>query len=218
MNDFNEDFELSPEQKAVLVAFKQGKNIFFTGSAGTGKSYLLTRIIKACRASEIAVTAPTGLAAVSIWVVSLFRQALVCSSVCVVSRFSQVNVGGITIHSFAGVGYGEGLVSDLINKVKNNRTVSKRWKKTKVSFSLLSFSFLFLFNSSSFQTLIIDEISMLSPDLFDKLDAIAKAVRKSERPFGGVQLILCGDFFQLPPVTKGKVVDRFCFDARTWNT
>ena len=52
------------------------------------------------------------------------------------------------------------------------------------------------------KVLIIDEISMISADLFDKIDYVARVVRGINRPFGGVQLVVCGDFFQLPPVQK----------------
>ena len=54
---------------------------------------------------------------------------------------------------------------------------------------------------------------MLSAQLLDKLEYVARAVRNDERPFGGIQLVLCGDFFQLPPVERGA---KFCFDAKCW--
>lgn len=61
------------------------------------------------------------------------------------------------------------------------------------------------------QHLIIDEISMIDSEFFDKIEAIARAVRKSEAPFGGIQLIVCGDFLQLPPVIKQGESKKFCF-------
>ena len=63
------------------------------------------------------------------------------------------------------------------------------------------------------QTLIIDEISMIDADLFDKLEAIARIVRGNSRPFGGMQLIVCGDFAQLPPV---KAKGGYVFQAKSW--
>ncbi|XP_029420848.1 ATP-dependent DNA helicase PIF1 isoform X2 [Nannospalax galili] len=66
------------------------------------------------------------------------------------------------------------------------------------------------------QRLVIDEISMVEADLFDKLEAVARAVRQQNKPFGGIQLIICGDFLQLPPVTKGLQPPRFCFQAKSW--
>ena len=62
--------------------------------------------------------------------------------------------------------------------------------------------------------LIIDEISMVDSNFFDKLEAVARAVRKKEIPFGGIQLILSGDFLQLPPVVKQAEKKKFCFQVR----
>ena len=170
---------LSDEQMSVLkLVAEQKKSVFFTGSAGTGKSVLLREIIKALRAKytkeldRVAVTASTGLAA--------------------------CNVGGVTLHSFAGIGLGKEAVPELVKKIKRNQKAKNRWLRTKV--------------------LIVDEISMVDGDLFDKLEAIARAIRNNGRPFGGIQLIITGDFFQLPPVPDSGRISKFSFDASTWNT
>ena len=171
---------LSDEQRSVLnLVVEQQKSVFFTGSAGTGKSVLLRETIKVLRdkyrrePDRVAVTASTGLAA--------------------------CNVGGVTLHSFAGIGLGKEPVPELIKKIKRNQKAKNRWMRTKV--------------------LIIDEISMVDGDLFDKLEAIARAIRNNGRPFGGIQLVITGDFFQLPPVPDHGGRDaKFSFDASTWNT
>lgn len=170
---------LSDEQRSVLnLVAEQKKSVFFTGSAGTGKSVLLRETIKVLRGKyqrepdRVAVTASTGLAA--------------------------CNVGGVTLHSFAGIGLGKEAVPDLVKKIKRNAKAKQRWMRTKV--------------------LIIDEISMVDGDLFDKLEAIARAIRNNGRPFGGIQLVITGDFFQLPPVPDYGRVSKFSFDAATWNT
>ena len=170
---------LSDEQKSVLdLVSEKSKSVFFTGSAGTGKSVLLREIIKVFRQKHkrepdrVAVTASTGLAA--------------------------CNVGGVTLHSFAGIGLGKEAVPELVKKIKRNQKAKTRWLRTKV--------------------LIIDEISMVDGDLFDKLESIARAIRNNGRPFGGIQLVITGDFFQLPPVPDYGKVSKFCFDAATWNT
>ncbi|KAG7246364.1 hypothetical protein CRUP_034490, partial [Coryphaenoides rupestris] len=67
---------------------------------------------------------------------------------------------------------------------------------------------------TSCRHLIIDEVSMVDAPLFDKLEAVARSVRRSTEPFGGIQLIICGDFLQLPPVSKGKEKALFCFQVR----
>ena len=170
---------LSDEQRLVLnLVAEQKRSVFFTGSAGTGKSVLLREAIKVLRekykreSDRVAVTASTGLAA--------------------------CNVGGVTLHSFAGIGLGKEAVPELVKKIKRNQKAKLRWMRTKV--------------------LIIDEISMVDGDLFDKLEAIARAIRNNGRPFGGMQLVITGDFFQLPPVPDYGRVSKFSFDAATWNT
>ncbi|KAM0722669.1 hypothetical protein Q7P37_002110 [Cladosporium fusiforme] len=170
---------LSEEQQHVLeLVVEKKKSVFFTGSAGTGKSVLLREIIASLRKKyarepdRIAVTASTGLAA--------------------------CNVGGVTLHSFAGIGLGKEPVADLVKKIKRNQKARHRWMRTKV--------------------LVVDEVSMVDGELFDKLEAIARNLRNNGRPFGGIQLVITGDFFQLPPVPdKGKVA-QFAFDAGTWPT
>ena len=170
---------LSDEQKHVLeLVVEKKKSVFFTGSAGTGKSVLLREIIKVIRdkykrePDRVAVSASTGLAA--------------------------CNIGGVTLHSFAGIGLGKEDVPELVKKIKRNQKAKQRWLRTKV--------------------LIVDEISMVDGDLFDKLEAIARAIRNNGRPFGGIQLVITGDFFQLPPVPDYQKAAKFSFDAATWNT
>ncbi|KAA1082751.1 hypothetical protein PGT21_050071 [Puccinia graminis f. sp. tritici] len=166
---------LSPEQQSVLDLVLKGESIFFTGSAGTGKSVLLRHIIAALKRSyssrpdAVAITASTGMAACAI--------------------------GGTTIHSFAGIGLALEPKDILLGKVKRNRKAAGKWMRTKV--------------------LIIDEISMVDGELFDKLAYIACKMKKSEKPFGGIQVVIAGDFFQLPPVSKGKV--SFAFNASSWS-
>ncbi|KAL7327386.1 DNA helicase [Mucor circinelloides] len=165
--------DLSAEQKRVFdMVVHEHKSIFFTGSAGTGKSVLLRAIIAKLRStygSALAVTASTGIAA--------------------------CNINGCTLHSFGGIGLGTEKVEELAAKVEFNRKARDRWRETKV--------------------LIIDEISMVDADLFDKMDYIAKRVRHSDAPFGGIQMIVTGDFFQLPPVNKDRA-SKFAFEAASW--
>lgn len=173
---------LSEEQRRVLdLVANQQKSVFFTGSAGTGKSVLMRAIITELRKKygrepdRIAVTASTGLAA--------------------------CNIGGVTLHSFGGIGLGKEDVPALVKKIRRNQKAKNRWIRTKI--------------------LIIDEISMVDGELFDKLEGIARAMRNNGRPFGGIQLVITGDFFQLPPVpdfgNKSREV-KFAFDAGTWST
>jgi len=105
---------------------------------------------------------------------------------------SALLFNGTTLHSFTGIGLGTASAETLIKKIMVRSYLRKRWEELEV--------------------LIIDEVSMLSPELFDKLEYIARAVRRNEMPFGGIQLILSGDFCQLPVV---KCPD-FCFEAKSW--
>ncbi|KAM4068155.1 PIF1-like helicase [Hirsutella rhossiliensis] len=173
---------LSSEQRQVLdLVVNKKASVFFTGPAGAGKSVLMRAIIselkqKYARDPErVAVTASTGLAA--------------------------CNIGGITLHSFSGIGLGKEEAPVLVKKVRRNPKAKNRWLKTKY--------------------LIIDEISMVDGELFDKLSHVGRVIRNNGRPWGGIQLIITGDFFQLPPVPdhdrKSEGI-KFAFDAATWST
>lgn len=163
----------SPEQLVVWNRFITGKSVFFSGVAGSGKSFLLRTIIKCCRIKRmpVGVTASTGIAG--------------------------VNIGASTLHSWAGIGFGEGTVKSLVANISKRSPALERWCNAKA--------------------LIIDELSMISHVLFDKLEQIARAVRQDTRPFGGLQLIMSGDFLQLPPVTPGSSTARHTFLAKSWD-
>lgn len=68
------------------------------------------------------------------------------------------------------------------------------------------------------KVLVVDEISMVDGDFFDKLEEISRRIRNNGRPFGGIQLVVTGDFFQLPPVPENNREAKFAFSASTWNT
>ncbi|CCE61722.1 hypothetical protein TPHA_0B00500 [Tetrapisispora phaffii CBS 4417] len=165
---------LSEEQENVIKLAEEGRNIFYTGSAGTGKSVLLRQMIKVLKRkyghARVGITASTGLAA--------------------------CNIGGITVHSFTGIGLGKGDEENLYKKVRRSRKHLKRWQ--------------------NISALIIDEISMLDGILLDKLNYIAQKIRKNKAPFGGIQIIFCGDFFQLPPVVKDNSPLKFAFESDIW--
>lgn len=160
---------LCEEQIKVIDMVKNGENVFFTGSAGTGKSFLLRRIISTLPPETTYITASTGAAA------------------CL--------IGGSTLHSFAGIGSGEGSLEQCFSLASREHKAI-HWRRCKC--------------------LIVDEISMVDGQYFDKLEAIARGVRKSKKPFGGIQLVLCGDFLQLPPVCRDGQKKIFCFQANCW--
>jgi ATP-dependent exoDNAse (exonuclease V) alpha subunit len=94
-------------------------------------------------------------------------------------------INGTTIHSWAGIGLGQESKEKLLEEVKDKKFKKRNWKKTQV--------------------LIIDEISMISGELWEILDYIGRNIRQIDKPFGGIQILAVGDFYQLPPV-KGKML------------
>lgn len=186
--EFPTDRNFTKNQAVAFQAMAEGKNIFLTGPAGGGKSYLIENFRREFPNKKIAVTATTGIAA--------------------------VGIGGTTLHSFLGLGITRVDSNQLTKKILKTPYLRDRWRKIEV--------------------LIIDEISMLSPDLFDTLEATARAVRcgpisllrsgndvynyerrtiHNQPVFGGIQLVLTGDYLQLPCPKE----DRFCYESATWN-
>lgn len=174
--DNKTEYGLTSGQKRALDYILQGKNVFLTGPSGTGKSTIINIFRNTCRHKRIGMTSTTGV--------------------------SALLLGGSTIHSYLGIGLGDGTVDQITKHVAKNKNALHRWKTLEV--------------------LIIDEISMLSPTLFDKLEHVARVIRGGKRMlsegngvlFGGIQLILTGDFLQLPVVGE----DSFCFEAKSWSS
>lgn len=163
-------------QKQALDLLKLGENVFLTGAAGAGKTWLLNTYIKHLRSHnvEVAVTASTGIAA--------------------------THLNGRTIHSWSGIGVRDSLTAHDLDLLAANRRIRKNHESAKV--------------------LVIDEISMLHPHQLDMVDRIARRVLDASQPFGGMQVVLCGDFFQLPPVSAGRIAipDKFAYEADAWHT
>lgn len=167
---------LSEKQQIALDNFILGNNIFLTGPGGSGKTYLIKKIVEKCNENmlNVQVCALTGCAAV----------LLECKAK--------------TIHSWGGIGLANGEPIDVVKRVCKSKYKRLPWKNTDV--------------------LIIDEVSMMSRKLFDILNKIAQVVRKSKEPFGGMQVIFSGDFYQLPPVGDEEDPEscEFCFESIDW--
>ncbi|MBI5306357.1 helix-turn-helix domain-containing protein [Candidatus Wolfebacteria bacterium] len=176
-------------QDEAFTILKTGANVFLTGEPGSGKTYLVNQYVAWLRGHGIApaITASTGIAA--------------------------THIGGMTIHSWIGIGIKTELTKEDLRRIKDNRRVVKRITNSHV--------------------LIIDEISMLSARTFAMVDAVCHAVRGSQKPFGGLQIVLVGDFFQLPPVVRhddepdarlgfgnesGNENAQFAYASPTWTT
>lgn len=158
-------------QGEALTILKTGANVFLTGEPGSGKTHTINEFVAWLRASgvEPSVTAATGIAA--------------------------THVGGMTLHSWSGIGIAESLSKGDVDRIASKEHIAKRIQKAKV--------------------LIIEEISMLSSATFLMADAVCREVRRSEQPFGGLTLVLVGDFFQLPPVSRNRDT-AFAYTSKAW--
>ena len=97
---------------------------------------------------------------------------------------AATHMGGMTIHGWAGIGVRESLTDFEIEQLQEKQYLWKRFEKTKV--------------------LIIDEVSMLHAHRLDMVERVCRMFKRNDLPFGGIQVILSGDFFQLPPVNKSE--------------
>lgn len=159
-------------QHEALSILETGANVFLTGSPGSGKTHTVNAYIAWLRSHGIepAITASTGIAA--------------------------THVGGMTIHSWSGIGVASHMTPELLDAIVSKEHVVKRLQKAHV--------------------LIIDEVSMLSGTTLAMVDEVLREARHSERAMGGLQVVLVGDFFQLPPVSRGET--SFAFMAPTWKS
>ena len=150
----------SEKTTSILQFINQtNQSIFLTGKAGTGKTTLLKKIIQTTHKNTV-VVAPTGIAA--------------------------LNAGGVTIHSMFQLPLG-GFVPDMsfeaeLNdgiKLESIASLSKTFKMSGIKQAVIR----------SMDLLVIDEVSMLRADILDAIDFVIRRVRRSDEPFGGVQVL-----------------------------
>lgn len=164
---YNINMELTTKQEIALSIMQKGENVFITGCGGTGKTELIKTFYSLERYNrKIALTSTTGT--------------------------SATLIGGTTLHSYLGIGFGKTDVETMSMKILDSKWFTKKWKRL--------------------DALIIDEVSMLSDELFSKLENVARVVRNRDDVFGGIQIILCGDFLQLPCIKN-----KFCFESQVWD-
>lgn len=150
----------------------EGNNVFLTGAAGSGKTYVLKEFIKKSREKDkkVAITASTGIAA--------------------------THLNGMTIHSWSGIGVKKSLEEINLKSMATRLKLASRINGADI--------------------LIIDEISMLAAQQLHMVDSVCRVIRESPLPFGGLQVIVCGDFFQLPPVARDGQPAEFAFKSEAW--
>ncbi len=110
---------------------------------------------------------------------------------------AATHIGGTTIHSWYGIGARDSLTQYDLDTIASNEKIVRRIKKAKV--------------------LVIDEISMLDGRVLEMVDSVCRTIKQSGEAFGGMQTILVGDFFQLPPIAGRGEMSRFAFESRAWD-
>lgn len=159
-------------QREALQILKTGRNVFLTGPAGSGKTHTLREYIAHLRdlGANFGLSASTGIAA--------------------------THMGGITLHSWSGIGVKEYLNKSDIEEIAEKSHIRRNIRDSDI--------------------LIIDEISMLHHFQLDMADRVVRKIKEVDSPFGGMQVVFCGDFFQLPPVGKRGTQTFFGYHSKVW--
>lgn len=176
---------LDETQRRAVDLLSEGRNVFLTGGAGTGKTYTVKEWMQTSD-KNIALTATTGIAA--------------------------LHLGGQTIHRLANIGIkarpemAEGIIDDWSSRCRTSRFARQRWDTLNRT-----------------DAIVIDEVSMLRSDQIRLIDLVLQGVRDCADPFGGIQMVFTGDFYQLPPVVTSQDerqfpdLDRpFAFQSPSW--
>jgi ATP-dependent DNA helicase PIF1 len=177
------------DQQAALGRINEGRNVFVTGPAGTGKSSVTVEAIRQRLGKPgLRVCATTGVAALNLRdkLQAMFGEACDTS----------------TIYRWAGIGIGPQRGQSIPDYFNYMRGRGRAWDNAQHRIKRTA-------------TLILDEVSMLPGAILELVDYVCRAVRKDDRPFGGIQVIAVGDFLQLPPVSKTGKYD-WAFEHRIW--
>ena len=139
--------------------------------------------------------------------VAYLRKHEINHAITASTGIAATHIGGMTIHSWSGIGIKETLNKYDLDRIASSEYICRRVRKTKV--------------------LIVDEISMLRAETLSMVDAVCREIKQNSEPFGGIQVILVGDFFQLPPIEKRNIEQkqenlleerqgRFAYESNAW--
>ena len=128
--------------------------------------------------------------------VAYLREHGIEPAITASTGIAATHIGGMTVHSWSGIGVNNQLSSENLVLIAGRNKVRKRVSTAKV--------------------LIIDEVSMLSGSTLSMVDAVCRKIRESVMPFGGLQTVLVGDFFQLPPISRDGQKISFAYESDSW--
>jgi len=154
------------------------------------------------KGENLFITGPGGTGKTQLikYLVSYMKLGRIDHQVCALTGCAAVllKCNARTLHSWSGIKLARGPIDKIVSSVLYNSRTSAVWKKIRV--------------------LIIDEVSMMSLKIFEVIEQIARTVRGSKLPFGGIQVVFTGDFFQLPPVGSPDEpsTGQFCFESSKW--
>ena len=130
--------------------------------------------------------------------ISWLRAHGIDAAVTASTGIAATHLGGSTIHSWSGIGVRDFLTDFDLDRMEQQKNLWKRYEKVHV--------------------LIIDEISMLSGDFLDMCDKVCRHMKRNDKPFGGMQAVFCGDFFQLPPISRDSERSAaYAFESSAWS-
>jgi hypothetical protein len=196
---------MSNSQRKVMEAVGNGRNVFFTGSAGTGKSFILKELGRLLPAKTTFFTSSTGITALHICGTTIYHWASMSAldePIDIAVRRISLSPGNYMHHFCA-------LQANSLSVVQKVGTAGLRrrcwWWMKYPCWTGMTF----------IKKLRKTGIAILRR-MFNKMEQVARAMRKNTLPFGGIQLVVCGDFLQLPPVAKGGNGVQFAFEAEAW--
>lgn len=155
------------------------------------QSKIITDIMKNNKNVVILGSAGTGKSTVVKEIIKECNKNNVNIGITATTGCAAILIGGSTLHSFMGIGTAQEEPQHLVNNILSKKNILLKLYKLQI--------------------LLIDEISMMNAEMFTKVSNVLSIIRNNSKPFGGIQVIMVGDFYQLPPVTG-----EFCFKSEIW--